>query len=254
MSLKLETIYNYGGGAYLKYGGQLPESASGLISIENNNLYEYTNLSSNSLTFIFDKKEDVFNAVIEVTTNVNSNIYVGYLNDNGLVIPIPVIGSTSINANNQYKVIIVGNSYIIENVNVAKNDPIAAIVDGKLYPCKKYGSFIIVGPVGGGNNGANGIYWNIDYYRGPNGLGKFRTEGYDMPTNSQWTTYQQDPTIALLGRYYTTSQSVEGYGSNVWIWRNSTGIIESWIYDGNSWSVAQPSFREQCVLLLAKSI
>lgn len=254
MSLKLETIYNYGGGGYLKYGGELPESASGLVPIENNNLYEYTNLSSNSLTFIFPKKEDVLNAVIEVTTNVNSNIYVGYLNDNGLVIPISVIGSTSINANNQYKVIIVGNSYIIENVNVANNDPIAAIVDGNLYPCKKYGSFIIVGPVGGGNNGANGIYWNINYFRGPNGLGKFRTEGYDMPTNSQWTTYQQDPTINLLGYYNSNTQSVVGYGSNVWIWGKATGIIEAFIYNGNTWSITQPSSNEQCVLLLAKSI
>lgn len=252
--IELPTIYNFGGGGYLKYGGELPESASGLVSIENNKLYEYTNLSSNTLTFIFDKKDDVFNAVIEVTTNVNSDIYVGYLNDNGLVIPISVIGSTNVNANNQYKVIIVGNSYIIENVNVANSDPIAAIVDGNLYPCKKYGSFIIVGPVGGGNNGPNGIYWDIDYFRGSNGLGKFRNEGYDIPTASQWTTYQTDPTISLLGRYYTPSQSIDGFGSNVWIWRNSSGLIEAWIYDGNTWVVAQPSYRDQCVLLLAKTI
>lgn len=249
----INSVYNIGGDG-LKYGGQLPGIASGLVSIENNKLYEYTNLSSNSLTFIFSKKEDVLNAVIEVTTSVNGDIYVGYLNNNGLVMPISVIGSTNVTANNQYKVIILGNSYIIENVNAANSDPIAAVVDGNLYPCKKYGSFIIVGPVGGGNNGPNGIYWNIDYFRGSNGLGKFRTEGYDIPTASQWTTYKNDPTIALLGRYSITSQSVEGYGSNVWIWKTATGIIEAYIYDGNTWSITQPSYRDQCVLLLAKSI
>jgi hypothetical protein len=249
---KGDSIYKSGGSGGFANGGQLPSSPSGIVEIKNNTIYEYNNTNNNDLTFVFSKKEDVFNSVIELTTSVNGNVYVGYIDIQGFVIPLSVIGTTSVSANNSYKINIVGDSYAIENVSVVNNDPIAATVLGNLYPCKKYSNFIVVGPIGGGNNGTGGIYWN-EYNIRANWLKKFRAEGYDIPTTSQWEEYKLNPDIKLLGYYDTDLNVVRGYGGQVWIWQSMSGVIQAYIYNGNTWSITQP-YREQCVLLLAKTV
>lgn len=247
---KGDSIYKSGGGSGgFSNGGQLPSSSTGIVEIENNTIYEYNNTNNNDLTFVFSKKEDVFNSVIELTTSVNGTVYVGYVDSQGFVIPLSVIGSTSVSANNSYKINIVGDSYAIESVSVVNNDPIAATVLGNLYPCTKYSNFIIVGPIGGGDNG---IYWNKNNII-LNWLSKFISEGYKMPTTSQWAEYKLNPTINLLGYYDSDSHIIRDYGSNVWIWKNMSGIIEAYTYNGNDWGVTQPN-REQCILLLAKTV
>jgi hypothetical protein len=250
---KGDSIYNNGGGGgggSLKNGGTLPESVSGVITIENNTIYEYTNLANDSLTFVFENQEDVYNAVIEVTTNVNSDIYVGYLDENGLVRPISVIGPTSITANGTYKVTVLGDSYVVENVTVSNDDPIAIRVIDTLYPCKQYGNFVIVGPVSGGEHG---IYWGREKLRDYE-LPKFRAAGFDLPTDSQWNQYKLNPSIGLLGYYDNNDRRIEDYGVNCWIWRNNLGMNDAWIYDGNSWRGTFPASWSQCILLLAKTI
>lgn len=250
---KGDSIYKSGGSGGFANGGQLPSSSSGIVEIKNNTIYEYNNTNNNDLTFVFSKKEDVFNSVIELTTSVNGNVYVGYVDSQGFVIPLSVIGSTSVSANNSYKINIVGDSYAIESVSVVNNDPIAATVLGNLYPCTKYSNFIIVGPIGGGNNGPGGIYWD-EYNIRANWLNKFRAEGYDVPTTSQWDEYKLNPTIDLLGHYDIRDSSVKGYGSNVQIWRQLSGIIDAFIYNGNTWTVTQPAYYDQGILLLAKTV
>lgn len=250
---KGDSIYKSGGSGGFANGGQLPSSPSGIVEIKNNTIYEYNNTNNNDLTFVFSKKEDVFNSVIELTTSVNGTVYVGYIDSQGLVIPLSVIGSTSVSANNSYKINIVGDSYAIENVSTVNNDPIAATVLGSLYPCTKYSNFIIVGPIGGGNNGPGGIYWN-EYNIRANFLNKFRAEGYDVPTTSQWNEYKLNPTIDLLGYYNNSSKTVENYGTSVLIWRSLSGVIDAFIYNGNTWLVTQPPYYEQGVLLLAKTV
>lgn len=248
---KGDSIYNNGGGGggSLKNGGTLPESVSGVITIENNTIYEYTNLANDSLTFVFEKEENVYNAVIEVTTNVNSDIYVGYLDKNGLVRPISVIGPTSITANGTYKVTVLGDSYVVENVNVSSNDPIAIRVIDTLYPCEQYGDFVIVGPINGGDHG---IYWGRSKLYDE--LPKFRASGFDLPKDSQWTQYKTNPSIGLLGRYNNNDKQIEYYGSQSWIWYSSSGSNDAYIYNGNTWVKTTPAYYAQCILLLAKTI
>jgi hypothetical protein len=250
---KGDSIYKSGGSGGFADGGQLPSSSSGIVEIKNNTIYEYNNTNNNDLTFVFSKKEDVFNSVIELTTSVNGTVYVGYINSHGLVIPLSVIGSTSISANNSYKINIVGDSYSIESVSVVNNDPIAATVLGNLYPCTKYSNFIVVGPIGGGNNGPGGIYWD-QYNIRSNWLSKFMAEGYNVLTVSQWGEYKLNPKIDLLGYYNNRDHIIDGYGSYVYIWRSLSGIIDAYIYNGNDWSVTQPANYNQCVLLLAKTL
>lgn len=115
MSLKLETIYNYGGGGGgYKDGGQITDAD--FMEVKNNSLSYYDNASRGTLNFCIETKDgEITDALIELTTAVNATINV-YVVKNGLYYILGHIGSNTINAGDDYKVTITGDSYAVEQV------------------------------------------------------------------------------------------------------------------------------------------
>lgn len=147
MSLKLETIYNYGGGdGGYKDGGILADSD--FIKVENNCISQFDNLSRNEINFYFDENQ-VLNSVVEITTSSNANINV-YVVKNGMLIPLGIIGSNYITSGNEYKLIVIGNSFVVENITVPSSDPVAAIIGGNLVKVSVDNGIIITSDITGG--------------------------------------------------------------------------------------------------------
>ena len=75
---KGDSIYKSGGGGGgYKDGGELVDAD--FIEIENNNVYNYENINRDQVNFYFDYSDgEIFNSIIEFTTQVNSvvNVYV----------------------------------------------------------------------------------------------------------------------------------------------------------------------------------
>lgn len=127
MSLKLETIYNFGGGGGgYKDGGQIVDAD--MMELKNNTVSSYDNISREAINFYFDTAEDeIINSIVELTTAVNSTINVYVLN-NGLYYRLGYIGSNTVNSGNDYKITITANSYAVEQVS--GYDPEGKIVIG----------------------------------------------------------------------------------------------------------------------------
>ena len=116
MSLKLETIYNYGGGGgCLKYGGALADSD--FIEIENNFIYDYTNLNRPELNFYVETDKDIaFVGALQIKTDVNTTVNV-YKLKNGIYYLLGCVSSRDILANHSAKVFILGDSYEVETLS-----------------------------------------------------------------------------------------------------------------------------------------
>lgn len=109
------SIYKQGGGGGgYKDGGELDDAK--FIKVENNTVSTYENTSRANINYYFEYKDgDILNAVIELTNNVNATVHV-YILQNGFYIPIGNIGGNSVNANENYNINIVGNSFSVEQV------------------------------------------------------------------------------------------------------------------------------------------
>ena len=116
MSLKLETIYNYGGGGGgLKYGGALADE--NFIKIENNFIYDYTNLNRPELNFYVETDKDIaFVGALQIKTDVNTTVNV-YKLKNGIYYLLGCVSSRDILANDSAKVFILGDSYEVETLS-----------------------------------------------------------------------------------------------------------------------------------------
>lgn len=116
MSLKLETIYNYGGGGGgLKYGGALADAD--FIKIENNFIYDYTNLNRPELNFYVETDKDIaFVGALQIKTDVNTTVNV-YKLKNGIYYLLGCVSSRDILANDSAKVFILGDSYEVETLS-----------------------------------------------------------------------------------------------------------------------------------------
>lgn len=114
---KGDSIYKsggFGGGGY-KDGGQLVDGD--FIKVENNAISNYDNVSRDTVNFYFDYKDgDILNSVIELTTAVNSTINV-YIVKNGFYYLLGNIGGNTVNAGDDYKINIIGDSYSVEVIN-----------------------------------------------------------------------------------------------------------------------------------------
>ena len=128
MSLKLETIYNYGGGGGgLKYGGALADAD--FIKIENNFIYDYTNLNRPELNFYVETDKDIaFVGALQIKTDVNTTVNV-YKLKNGIYYLLGCVSSRDILANDYAKVFILGDSYEVETLS--------SLIEPKLF---KFGS------------------------------------------------------------------------------------------------------------------
>lgn len=134
------SIYKFGGGGGGGYsdGGQLIDGD--FIKVENNTISSYNNVSRDPVNFYLELKDgEMANAVVELTTAVNSTINV-YVLKNGLYYLLGNVGGNTVNAGEQYNLNIVGNSYALEKITSSGNDPKLAYINGKIYGLKKIGS------------------------------------------------------------------------------------------------------------------
>ena len=135
--IELPTIYNYGGGSGGGYkdGGNITDAD--FMEVKNNALSYYSNISRVDLNFYIETKDgEIIDSVIELTTDVNATINV-YVVKNDFVYLLGYIGGNTINAGDNYKVVIIGNSYNVEQVNIITNDPEFVVIDDVFYGVKK---------------------------------------------------------------------------------------------------------------------
>lgn len=135
------SIYNDGGaggvGGYAD-GGQIVDGD--FMKIENNAVSTYDNVNRNTLNFYLEPADgEIINAVVELTTAVNSTVKV-YVLRNGLYYLLGNIGGNTVNAGDDYKLNIVGNSFVLEVVTPSQADPKYAEINGVAYGVKKIGS------------------------------------------------------------------------------------------------------------------
>lgn len=128
------SIYNdgvSGGGGGYADGGQIVDGD--FMKIENKAVSTYDNVNRDSLNFYLEPADgEILNAVVELTTAVNSTVKV-YVLRNGLYYLLGNVGGDSINAGDQYNLKIIGNSYELENINAASNDPSYIEILGRTY-------------------------------------------------------------------------------------------------------------------------
>lgn len=160
---KGDSIYKSGGGGGYNDGGQLIDGD--FIKVENNSVSSYENLNRNEINFYFEKKE-IFNAVIELTTQVNATVNVYYLNENNIFIPLGYIGNNTVNAGEEYNINIIGNGYEIEGVTPPSPNPEYIIMRayGTVLGFKKFGSTYWQ------TDNFNGIITNVDFVTGVNAI------------------------------------------------------------------------------------
>jgi len=136
--LKGDSIYKSGGGGGYKDGGQLVDGD--FIKVENNTISSYDNVSRDPVNFYFEVKDgEVLNSVVELTTAVNATINV-YVVRNGFYYLLGNVGGNTVNAGDDYKVNITGDSYSVEQVTTTGNDPEFIDISGKPVKVVKIGN------------------------------------------------------------------------------------------------------------------
>lgn len=136
------SIYNQGGvgggGGGYHDGGQIVDAD--FMEVENNAVSSYDNTSRDPINFYFEPAEaEIINAVVELTTAVNSTVNV-YVLRNGFYYLLGNVGGDTVTAGNDYKVNITGDSYAIEQVNGGGVDPSAVLIGSNIYGLIKVGS------------------------------------------------------------------------------------------------------------------
>lgn len=137
---KGDSIYKSGGGGGGGYkdGGQLVDGD--FIEVENNTVSSYDNVSRDPVNFYFEVKDgEILNSVVELTTAVNATVNV-YILKNGFYYLIGNVGGNTVNAGDDYKLNVVGNSFMLEVVTPSQSSPEYADINGELVPVKLYGA------------------------------------------------------------------------------------------------------------------
>lgn len=138
---KGDSIYKSGGGGGgYKDGGQLFDGD--FIKVENNTISSYDNVSRDPVNFYFEVKDgEVLNSVVELTTAVNATINV-YVVKNGFYYLLGNVGGNTVNAGEQYKLNVVGDSFALDQVTTASNDPKFVSIMGQIYGLAKIGGLL----------------------------------------------------------------------------------------------------------------
>jgi uncharacterized protein (TIGR02145 family) len=113
---KGDSIYKSGGGGGgYSDGGQLVDGD--FIEVKNNTVSTYDNTARDPINFYFEVKEgEILNSVIELTTVINSTVYV-YVVKGGFYFLLGNAGGNTVTADEDYKINITGDSYSIEQVS-----------------------------------------------------------------------------------------------------------------------------------------
>lgn len=141
------SIYNQGGGGGgYKDGGALVDGD--FIKVENNTVSSYDNVSRDPVNFYIEVKDgEVLNSVVELTTAVNATINVYYLK-NGFYYLLGNVGGNTVNAGDDYKINVVGNSFMLEVVTPSQAEPEYADFKGNVIRVFAYGDYIISSDLG----------------------------------------------------------------------------------------------------------
>lgn len=136
---KGDSIYKSGGGGGgYKDGGQLVDGD--FIKVENNTVSSYDNVSRDPVNFYFEVKDgEVLNSVVELTTAVNATVNV-YVVRNGLYYLIGNVGGNTVNAGDEYKLNVVGDSFVLEVVTPSQAVPEYVEINGAIIPVVKVGN------------------------------------------------------------------------------------------------------------------
>lgn len=168
------SIYKQGGGGSGGYsdGGALVDGD--FIKVENNSISTYTNTSRSDINYYFEIQDgEVLNAVIELTNEYNATVHV-YILQNGFYIPLGNVGGDTVNAGDDYKINIVGNSFMLEVVTPMQYVPEYADINGQKIKVVGFGDYLITVDLG---------QWYTE-----NEIIEFvsNSGGWDLLTHSQW--------------------------------------------------------------------
>ena len=139
---KGDSIYKSGGGGGgFKDGGQLVDGD--FIKVENNTISSYDNVSRDPVNFYFEVKDgEVLNSVVELTTDVNATINV-YVVKNGFYYLLGNVGGNTVNAGDDYKLNVTGDSYSLEQVTPGGGSvPSFFEIDGQFYQLKEFNGYL----------------------------------------------------------------------------------------------------------------
>lgn len=219
--IELPTIYNFGGGSGGGYkdGGSLVDSD--FIKVENNCISQFDNLSRSEINFYFEE-DQILNSVVEITTSANANINV-YVVKNGLLVPLGIIGSNSITSGNDYKLIVIGNSFVVENITVPSSDPVAAIIDGNLVKVYVDNGIMFTDDIPGGR--WFGYLWQFA-----------AASAYVNNLGGGWEIIRDTDVDNILNAY--TGDKVDHFNIN---WRGYISNTEAHEENGTAWFCWRPS-------------
>lgn len=250
---KGDSIYKNGsGGGGYKDGGELVDND--FIQVENNTNSSYNNETRDPVNFYFEVKEgEVLNSVIELTTTINSTINV-YIVKNNLYYPIGNVGGNTVNAGDDYKINIVGDSYTVEQVTYNSQNPVAVVLKGHRYGIvnidgKYYTTSDLRSPIGNttgvaeqgdvlpyGQN-TDTLVYNGKYYYYSSAIGKFNKDDFDgwdlIPNN--------DPIFTN----YKIGQLVSGGSTGFNAYKN--GNLNRSYYSGN-WRFGGQTNPDDCLI------
>lgn len=138
-----DSIYNFGGGGYNDGGNLTP---SDYIEIENNSFYKLEGNNDADLNFVIDGESGILNSIVEISTNVDSTINV-YVRRNGFLYILSSVDNL-IYTNKNYRLVISGDSYSLEEIVNILPTISKAEINGVYYDVFQFGNKIITQDLG----------------------------------------------------------------------------------------------------------
>lgn len=227
-------LQNVGGG--YKDGGALVDGD--FIKVENNSVSTYTNTSRTDINYYFEVQDgEVLNAVIELTNQYNATVHV-YILQNGFYIPLGNVGGDTVNAGDDYKINIVGNSFMLEVVTPSQAVPDFVELNGNTYGVLNVNGLLWL------KNDYKGVIENIQYgvfdghyyYNLQDMPGNFNINGWRLPLNSEqnnllnfcnndYNTFVSNMNIGLNGVQSNKTGGMSYYGSFGFIANKNREIV-----------------------------
>lgn len=250
---KGDSIYKIGGGGGgYKDGGALVDGD--FIKVENNTVSSYDNVSRDPINLYFEPKDgEILNSIVELTTAVNATVNV-YVVKNGFYYLLGNIGGNTVNAGDDYKINVIGDSFSIEQVSSL---PIAeyAVILGFQYKLLKVGGvYWICSDLKGSSfehyETANTCYYkkniniNIDGWRlpKPSDLSNLQNtySWIQLRSTTDWPSdyegnNQSGFNAKAFGYYYKPTESISLFNWRSTMMVNDNGVAKEWDmfgYDG----------------------
>lgn len=182
------SIYNQGGGGGggggYHDGGQIVDAD--FMKVENNAVSSYDNTSRDPINFYFEPADgEILNAIVELTTAVNSTVNV-YVLRNGFYYLLGNVGGDTVTAGNDYKVNITGDSYAIEQVSGGLT-PEYISLNGNLYGIMQVGSLLWLNS-NLKEQSYNYAYDGTTYYYSHESIKNINIDGWRLPYRDEFTT------------------------------------------------------------------